>query len=105
MPATEILCQCCSDVAITFEEGPSMEDGLTCACNSCGILGHVDIDCDEDGSYVRFWPLTESEAMRLENSTLIEAYLKNQEIIDRLMFQITKLQTPNGAINHTPSRE
>lgn len=84
MRTNEVLCQCCSDVALTWDEGLNPPHGLVQACNSCGVLGRVDVDGDEDGCYVRFWPLNESEAMRLENHTLIEAYLKNQEIIDKL---------------------
>lgn len=91
-----ILCECCSDTAHTFDtysESVVSLDGLTKACDTCGVLGRVSVDCDEDGVYARFYTLTESECMMLENHTLLEAYLKNQEIIDKLMHQVSLLTT------------
>jgi hypothetical protein len=92
---TEVLCSCCSDVAHTFERN-SEESGLTKACDSCGILGRVDIDADDDGrTYIRFFPLTEKDALNADQCVLIDAYLKNQEIIDRLMHQVDRLMREN----------
>lgn len=89
----QVLCECCSDIAVEFES--SIEDGLKKHCDSCGILGAVSIECDEDGTYVRFWPLDGDEAMNLDTEILLEAYLKGQELIDRLMTQTERLLNEN----------
>jgi hypothetical protein len=89
MTKRQVLCECCSDSAVEFELAV---DGLVKACDSCGVLGRVDIDGDEDGSYVKFWPLSEPEAVVQDQQVLVEAYLKNQEIIDRLMGQVQSLK-------------
>lgn len=101
MTKRQVLCKCCSDSAVEVDLAT---DGLVKACDSCGVLGRVGIDGDEDGSYVKFWPLSEPEAVVQDQQVLVEAYLKNQEIIDRLMAQVQSLKVEAlrlRNVNHT----
>jgi hypothetical protein len=99
MTTRTVLCSCCSDVATTYDN-ESEVDGLKKACDSCGILGQVDIDGDEGGTYIRFYPLTEDQALHTDPHILIDAYLKNQDIIDRLMHQVDRLMRENQAFKN-----
>lgn len=94
MATKSVLCSCCSDDAVTYDN-ESEVNGLVKACDSCGILGRIDIDGDEDGAYIRFFPLTKTAIYDQDQTVLIDAYQKNQEVVDRLMHQVDRLMRGN----------
>jgi len=90
-----ITCNACSESAIEYDSNAESLDSYNCMvthCQSCSVLGRVDIDGDEDGSYVIFIPLDKKEVSHVDFGIIVDAYEAAQKKIEQLYDEVYRLR-------------
>jgi len=91
-----ITCNACCEPAIEYDNNVESVDsyrGRVTHCLSCSVLGRVDIDGDEDGSYVIFLPLDKKEVSHVDFGTIVDAYEAAQKKIEDLYEEVSRLRS------------